>query len=398
MYTFYTVFYAFLWAVFTGSLFILFLHFMLKDTSLLLRYGLGFFLFGTALCILRLLTPLEVPAHQYRIEYPGFISELIRPRVFSDMRIPALYVAVFISLSVSLVLFLRFLYKVRKTERVLKENSVEAKDAEEILHIIDESCPLPVRRTVLLKGPVIVGYLHPVIYLPETYFTRKNLIDILRHEYTHWNRHHLAIKFILQCVTILFWWNPCIYLLRRDMVHLIELICDEIAMGTYEQKEKLHYIATILQCLKYSAKGPGEDNTGDCALGFAAVIKGNPTKQRLTYHLNKSPLTSGKKYQIYLLNGITIGWMLLSYFVILQPSYKPEDVQRYSNEENAFLIECQDGSYEFHYGTDIIPVPRETVEQDGYYIYPVIHYEEYKDLNGYQEAKSYQELLQGQQE
>ena len=395
MYTLYTIFYAFLWAMFTGSLFILFLHFMLKDTSFLLKSGLGFFIFGTALCILRLFTPLDITRHQYRIEYPRFISELIRPRVFSYMGIPVLYVIVLISLSVSLALFLRFLYKVRKTERVLKENAKEDKESEEILHTIDESCPLPVRRTTLLKGPVIVGYLHPVIYLPETYFTRKNLIDILRHEYTHWKRHHLAIKFILQCVTILFWWNPCIYLLRKDMVHLIELICDEIAMRTYEQKERLHYMATILQCLRYSVKGTLEEKTGDCALGFVAVIKGNATKQRLTYHLNKTPLAARQKYQIYLLNGITICWLLASYFVILQPFYKPKDEHRYSNEENAYLVECQDGSYEFHYGSDIVPVTRESMTQDGYYIYPVIPYEEYKDLGNYEEAQSYQELLQG---
>ena len=390
MYTFY----AFFWAMFTGSLFILFLHFLLKDTSILLKTGLGFFVLGTALCILRLFTPLEIPFLQYRLEYPGFISELIRPRDFLGTGMPLVYVIIFCLLLVSLILFFRFLLKVRKMERVLRENSEEAHDAEEILHTIDEACPLPVRRTALLSGPVIVGYLHPVIYLPEVSFSRKNLIDILRHEYTHWKRHHLTFKFVLQCITILFWWNPCIYLLRKDMVHLIELICDEVAMRTYQQNEKLHYMATILQCLNNSAAAPGEGEAKDCALGFAAVIGGNKTKQRVTYHLNKTPLAGRKKYQIYLLNGIAICWLLVSYFVILQPFYNPEDVENYSNSENAYLVECQDGSYEFHFGANIVPVSRESVEKDEYFIYPVISYEEYKNLGDYQESQHYQELFQ----
>ena len=389
MYTFY----AFFWAMLTGSLFILFLHFLMKDTSILLKTGLGFFILGTALCILRLFTPLEIPFHQYRIEYPRFISELIRPREFFDTGIPLIYVIVFCSLMVSFILFLRFIFKVRKMERVLGDNSEEARDAEEILHIIDETCPLPVRRTVLLNGPVIVGYLHPVIYLPEVSYTRKNLIDILRHEYTHWKRHHLALKFVLQCVTILFWWNPCIYLLRKDIVHLIELICDEIAMRTYEQKEKLHYMATILQCLRHSAVVSGKEKTRDCALGFATVIGGSTTKQRVTYHLNKTPMAARKKYRIYLLNGFAIFWLLASYFVILQPFYQPNNTEKYSNGENAYLVECQDGSYEFHYGANKVRIPGESMEQEGYYIYPVIPYEEYKDLGSYQEAQSYQELF-----
>lgn len=390
MYTFY----AFLWAVFTGSLFILFLHLMLKDTSLLLKTGLGFFLLGTALCILRLFTPLEIPFHQYRIEYPRLISELIRPRTFLNTGISMLYVMAAISLGVSVVLFVRFLYKIRKMEKALETHSREDRAAEEILQAIDEVCPLKVRRSPLIKGPVILGYLHPVIYLPEMVFSRKNISDILRHEYTHWKRHHLTIKFALQCITILFWWNPCIYLLRSDVVHLIEIMCDEVAMNSYHEKEKLHYMATILQCLRHSAGMRPEEVTRDCALGFAAVRDGTATKQRLAYHLNKTPLAARKRYQIYLLNGITILWMLASYFVILQPFYKPAGVENYSNEENAYLVERADGAYEFHYGTSVVPVSRKDVEEDGYYIYTIIPYEEYKDLGSYEEAESYLEYME----
>ena len=217
MYTFY----AFFWAVLTGSIFILFLHYMLKDTSFLLKTGLGFFILGTVLCILRLFTPLDIPFHQYRVEYPRFISEIIRPRNFFHTGIPLGYVIIGCSLFVSLVLFLRFLYRIRKMEKVLDSHSTQAGDAEEILRTIDGKCDVAVKKSRLIKGPVILGYLHPVIYLPDMSFSRKNLTDILRHEYTHWKRHHLAIKFVLQCITFLFWWNPCIYLLRKDITHLM---------------------------------------------------------------------------------------------------------------------------------------------------------------------------------
>ena len=152
-------------------------------------------------------------------------------------------------------------------------------------------------------------------------------------------------------------------------------------------------MATILQCLRHSAVVPGKEETRDCALGFVSVTGGKTTKQRVTYHLNKTPMVARKRYRIYLLNGIAVFWLLASYFVILQPFYQPDDAENYSNGENAYLVECQDGSYEFHYGANIVSVPRESMEQDGYYIYPVISYEEYKDLGSYQEAQSYQEMF-----
>ncbi|MBR5047601.1 MAG: M56 family metallopeptidase, partial [Eubacterium sp.] len=288
--------------------------------------------------------------------------------------------------------------RILKMEKVLDSHSTQAGDAEEILRTIDGKCDLEVKRSKLIKGPVILGYLHPVIYLPDMSFSQKNLTDILRHEYTHWKRHHLAIKFILQCITFLFWWNPCIYLLRKDITHLIELICDEIAMTPYHEQEKLHYMTTILQCLKHSAGMNAAGETRDCALGFAAVMPGYTTKQRLTYHMNKTPLATRKRYQIYLLNGIAIFWMLASYFVILQPFYNPEKVQSYSNEENSYLVESADGSYEFHYDGYVVPVSRESVEEDGYYIYTIIPYEEYKDLGSYEEAETYLKYMENRKE
>ena len=389
MYTFYV----FLWATVTGSIFILFVHFLLKDTSFLLRSGLGFFAVTILLCILRLFTPLEFPSFQHRIEYPDFFSELIRPRYLFQTRIPLVYALGACSLGVSLVLLLRFLYKTGKISRTLETHSQEDPEAEETLRSIDEDCGIQVRRSALLKGPVLAGYRHPVIYLPRMPLSKNNLIDILRHEYTHWKRHHLALKFLIQLIIILFWWNPCVYVLSRDLSHIIEMICDEYAMDHYGKMEKFHYMDTLLHCLRHSAGIKEETEPRICALGFAAAASGSSTRQRLTYHMSKTEARSGRNPGVYLLYAAALCWMAVSYYVILQPSYDPPGKENYSNEDNSYLVECPDGSYEFYYEDYVIPVSAGEVDSGGYLVYTIIPYSEYKDLGDYKESPTYKKWI-----
>ena len=381
MYTFYI----FLWATVTGSLFILFIHFLLMDTSFLLKSGLGFFAVCTVLCVLRLFTPLDLSPLQHKIEYPELISELIRPRYLSHWGIPVIYALAAVSLGVSFVLLCRFMWKTGKMSRTLYSYSVEDPEAERLLRTIDEKCGISVRRTPLLQGPVIMGCRRPVIYLPEMELSPRNLSDILRHEYTHWKRHHLPAKILIRLVTILFWWNPCIYILARDLSHIIEMICDEYAMNHYGEMDKVHYMGTLVHCLRNSSGTvPANEPTKICGLGFAGRESGRSTKQRVTYHLNKARPATGRKAGIRFLYAAVFLWMIGSYLVIFVPAYTPEKKELYSGDSQAYLVEQADGFYEFHFDEYVVPVTPEEMASDKYMIYPVISSQEYEKTPGHE--------------
>jgi len=375
-------FYIFLWATITGSIFILFIHFLLKDTSFLLRTGLGFFAVCTLLCVLRLFTPLEFSPLLHKIEYPGWVSGLIRPRYLFHTEIPAEYALIAFSLMVSFILLCRYLFRTAKISRTLFSHSTEDPEAESLLHTIDDNCGIRVRRTELIKGPVIIGVRRPVIYLPEMELSVMNLSDILRHEYTHWKRHHLPIKILIQLVTILFWWNPCIYILARDLSHIIEMICDEYAMNRYDKMEKVHYMSTLIHCLRRSSGHGSSAEPKICGMGFVSSGSGRSTKQRVSYHLNKAASASRRRVGVSLLYALAFCWMIGSYFIIFVPAYTPDKQQLYSEETEAYLVEKADGTYEFHFGEYVVPVTREEMESDRYMIYPVLSEEEAGETAG----------------
>ena len=410
--------YVCIWTVITSSLCILMLHLLLKNTSLLIRYGLGFFVLTCILCMLRLFTPLEFSCFQHKYEFPHWISLLLKPLSLSWHGISISCLWIVFSLSVSLILLIRFILKTRKGCRLLYDHSQATADYNETLHLIDPDCKLPIRRTDLLTSPVIIGYFHPTIYISHADYGSRDIYNILKHEYTHYRYHHLMLKLGLKLMTILFWWDPFIYLLQRDISHIIELICDERSMQGYESRDRNNYLRTLMNTMRRlrgmelleQPDGPVENY-----LGFASCVNKGSTEQRLTYHMSQDPARRRRSplliFRKLLLCSFALFWMLASYYVIFQPAYEPQaaEIQEadedpdlmgaYSNERNAYLVEQGDGSYVFYFMTEnygltsVEDIPAAEVEAGYYSIYTTISYEDYKDLGDYTESQVYRDFL-----
>lgn len=108
-------------------------------------------------------------------------------------------------------------------------------------------CPV-LRRSGAVHGPMLIGLLRPVIWLPKETLDAVDLSHALRHELTHWRRHDLWLKWMAVLTVCLHWFNPAawylIYALDRDC----ELSCDEqVVMGLSEQ-ERTGYGELLLHC------------------------------------------------------------------------------------------------------------------------------------------------------
>lgn len=75
-------------------------------------------------------------------------------------------------------------------------------------------------KTNQIDIPMGIGLLHKRIFLPGRMYTEAELKNILLHEYTHFINHDTWIKFYMNIFSVLFWWNPMVYLLEKNWIKL----------------------------------------------------------------------------------------------------------------------------------------------------------------------------------
>lgn len=97
-----------------------------------------------------------------------------------------------------------------------------------------------------LGSPMAMGLLRPRLCLPDRAFEGRELEFILRHELTHVRRRDLWYKALMLAANALHWFNPLIWLLRREANETVELLCDERTMTGADRETRREYCETLL--------------------------------------------------------------------------------------------------------------------------------------------------------
>ena len=105
-----------------------------------------------------------------------------------------------------------------------------------------------------LGSPMLVGIYNPQIILPKTDYSIHELEYIFRHELIHFKRKDNLIKLLVTLVTIIHWFNPCIYVLRKLCNDVCELSCDESVIRTLNHNEKQKYSLLLLKTVRHTNK------------------------------------------------------------------------------------------------------------------------------------------------
>lgn len=108
---------------------------------------------------------------------------------------------------------------------------------------------LSVMRTDAAISPMLVGVRRPVLLLPphlDALSTEQQHM-IIAHELHHWRARDplcLAIAALLQTV---FWFNPALRWMARQMAWALELQCDQHVLAGRPQHQRKQYAASLLQ-------------------------------------------------------------------------------------------------------------------------------------------------------
>lgn len=81
----------------------------------------------------------------------------------------------------------------------------------------------------------------PVVLLPvylRRLLTPDQLDTVLAHELAHIVRHDLLVRYLETCVTSLFWWNPLVWLARRELHAAEEECCDGLVVSALPESRR----------------------------------------------------------------------------------------------------------------------------------------------------------------
>lgn len=132
-----------------------------------------------------------------------------------------------------------------------KSRSVERADLHTILQeqcadlVIDREIPL--RVSAAADCPMLAGFIHPTLYLPDECISRTDAAFIFHHELTHYKHGDLWLKLLLLAARCLHWFNPLVHLIARFAQEDIEAACDDAVVRGHDGAYRRAYGETILR-------------------------------------------------------------------------------------------------------------------------------------------------------
>lgn len=195
-------------------------------------------------------------------------------------------------------------------ERVLKRIRLESRYPFEIeVHICPE-----------IDVPMGVGFIRKRIYLPDEEYTDSELYYILKHEYTHFHNRDLLIKLVIRVLCCVFWWNPAVYLLKKDIGHMLEIRCDMKATEGFSKRERAEYLMTIIRILK---NGELSERTSPAQLSTELCPNRSRKDIKERFLLITSPAETVPVWFRAVFWGLAAAALALSYSFVFQPVQDP---------------------------------------------------------------------------
>ncbi|MBN2316716.1 MAG: DUF4097 family beta strand repeat protein [Sedimentisphaerales bacterium] len=118
--------------------------------------------------------------------------------------------------------------------------------------------------TASLRSPAVFGVVHPVLLMPAGYLRRLSRRDteyMLLHELAHIKRGDLTAHSLCMLLRLIYWFNPLLWLVGRQLRHLRELCCDATVASLLRDKTS-EYRQTLLETARRFLATPVEPGLG----------------------------------------------------------------------------------------------------------------------------------------
>lgn len=252
--------FSFLSALLWSSLLIVAIY-LLRHTRFKQHFGVLSMVLLYLFCAVRLFLPLEFPhtlIAEDDVVYPYIYNLLTRERTMLANKSLTLVLCTVWILGFCVLLF-RYARQYRKAIRSVERY---AEPWDEQTNALLKQVQQQTRRIIKVQGYTAasvesafgIGVIHKRIILPDKDYTEAELHYVLLHEYTHFLNHDTIVKLLVTLFCIIFWWNPVVYLLQKDLEQTLEIKCDLSVARTLDEQERAAYLRTILSLMKQTGR------------------------------------------------------------------------------------------------------------------------------------------------
>lgn len=184
----------------------------------------------------------------------------------------------------------------------------------------------------LVSSPMLIGFFNPCIVLPNADISEKDFYYIILHELIHLKRRDILYKWLMQFTVCLHWFNPMVYLMRREIIKGCEFSCDEAVLGIVGEHYASNYGKTLLDAMP--AVGKYKESFGAVTL--------NQNKQLLRERLCAIMSFRKKSKGMVAVTGVlTLSILFGTIFIGIYPvvAARPDLMQERHFQESNYLPE-----------------------------------------------------------
>lgn len=205
----------------------------------------------------------------------------------------------------SFIFLLYHFYRHRKFTMMIKRWKIEMKEPGILNDLVLMQKELRINRKIEImyssfaNTPMVMGYIKPVIVLPNHSYNANEILFILKHELIHYKRRDIWYKSLVFVASAFNWFNPFIYLMAKEISVQCELSCDEEVVKEADYIQKKNYSMVLISAIK------GQHNMGSFFVTNLYQSK-DIAKERVVSVLNSKKKNIGFLSGILLLIGLVL--------------------------------------------------------------------------------------------
>lgn len=232
---------------------------------------------------------------------------------------------------------------------LVRTNSKDVTKQEPYASILKDICTERQRRRIRLRttrfvsAPMVMGLFNALVLLPaDIDSSDEDVLYALRHEVYHYVHHDLWLKFAVNCLIAVYWWNPFTRLLSKQIGILLEMRVDDSIISEGEEAT-IGYVSSMVH---YMGGETERDDASTQYLGFSLKKKSNLSRR--LYMIRRKGQKPG-----YLLSTVillvVVGMYIGSYLVILENSVYEQEITEseayVTPDDDCFAIQNDDGTF-----------------------------------------------------
>lgn len=329
-----------------------YVHFIMKQNGDLFR-GTVKIVFGViAVIMLRMMVPVNFPFTKtiYSSKLLIGLGNIVYANVYGDREILVSDLLLWLWISVAVILLIRYFYKRLKVRRCLEQYIIKDIETKEYYESFLKQAKIKnVRIAIIPEGrqSAIFGVIRPIMILPDAVLEEKTVAYMIQHEIKHYANYDLCLKFLVDLLVVIHWWNPIVYMMRKELSLAFELSNDYMVTKDMSELGKIEYAETLVQAAKLMSNQQAYDlnlTGGECLETRIKML----LKEKTTEKVRGRLLTAANLLFVFLV-------MIASFAFVPEVFYK-ESVHYDSEEfegvfditpENAYFYKLKAG-YELY--------------------------------------------------